>query len=78
MLVLTRRCDEEIVMPDSGITLKVIEIKGNRVKVGISAPDSVKVVRGELALDRHLEFAASHPFTLLTESPLQDKSCQMV
>ena len=47
MLVLSRKKDEKIVIGDS-ITLMVIEIRGDKVRLGIEAPRDVKVVRGEL------------------------------
>ena len=51
MLVLSRRENEEILFPELGITLKVIKTKGNQVRLGISAPQSIKVLRGELAFE---------------------------
>jgi carbon storage regulator len=47
MLVLSRRKDEGIVISD-GITITVSEIRGDRVRLAISAPDSVRILRGEL------------------------------
>lgn len=49
MLVLSRRLDEEIVFPGLGIRVTVLGIDGGRIKVGIEAPPTVKVLRGELA-----------------------------
>ena len=47
MLVLSRKPGEKLrIGPD--ITLTLIEVKGNRVRIGIEAPDQVTVVRGEL------------------------------
>jgi carbon storage regulator len=47
MLVLTRKLHETIrIGPD--ITITIVRVKGNTVRVGIEAPDSVRVVRGEL------------------------------
>ena len=51
MLVLSRREDEKILFPELGITVKVIKTKGNQVRLGISAPESIKVLRGELAFE---------------------------
>ena len=48
MLVLSRRTNEEIVLPGLEITIKVIRTQGNKVRLGIDAPDSIKIVRGEL------------------------------
>ena len=47
MLVLTRRRQERIQIGDN-ITLTVVKIKGNSVRLGIEAPRHVRVVRGEL------------------------------
>ena len=47
MLVLTRKPGEKIRIGDE-IVLTVIEIKGNRIKLGIDAPTDVSIVRGEL------------------------------
>ena len=42
MLALSRRKDEAIIVNDN-IEIKVIDIKGDQVKLGISAPKSVPV-----------------------------------
>ena len=47
MLVLTRKRQEQVRIGDN-ITLTVLRIKGNTVRVGIEAPRDVRVVRGEL------------------------------
>jgi carbon storage regulator len=47
MLVLTRRIGEEIVIADN-IRLTVVNVKHQRVRLGITAPPSVHVVRLEL------------------------------
>jgi carbon storage regulator len=47
MLVLSRKAGEKVVIGD-GITLTVIEVKANRVRVGIDAPGQVRILRGEL------------------------------
>jgi carbon storage regulator len=48
MLVLTRRVGEKIVIADD-IRVSICAIRGNTVRLGISAPVSVGVLRGELA-----------------------------
>jgi carbon storage regulator CsrA len=47
MLVLSRKPGEALVI-GGDITVTVVEITGNRVKVAIDAPDWTHVVRGEL------------------------------
>jgi carbon storage regulator len=51
MLVLSRRCRESIVLPGDGVTIRVLEIRANRVRLGIEAPSGVSVLRGELICD---------------------------
>lgn len=47
MLALSRRKDEAIIINDN-IEIKIIDIKGDQVKLGISAPKSVPVYRKEV------------------------------
>ena len=47
MLVLSRKPGEKVVI-GNGITLSVVEVHGNRVRIGIDAPDQVPIFRGEL------------------------------
>jgi len=48
MLVLTRAPDETILIGDKTVEVRILSVKGNRVRLGISAPRSIKVMRGEL------------------------------
>jgi len=48
MLVLTRRIGESIRVPSCGITVKILEVRGSKVRLGISAPPEIKVLRDEL------------------------------
>ncbi len=48
MLVLSRKIDERIVVPDCGLAITVLAIKGNYVRLGISAPAEIDVYREEL------------------------------
>ena len=47
MLVLSRRAGESIVLGDD-ITVTILEVRGDLVRVGIDAPRSLKVHRAEL------------------------------
>lgn len=49
MLVLSRKPTESIVI-DGQITVTLMEITGNRVRLGIEAPREIPVVRTELTL----------------------------
>ena len=48
MLVLTRKLREQITIGED-VTITVVRIKGSTVQIGIEAPRSIRVVRGELA-----------------------------
>ena len=48
MLVLSRKEDQKIIFPSLGISVEVTRVKGHSVRLGIEAPRSIKVVRGEL------------------------------
>ena len=47
MLLITRRTGESIVINDT-ITLKVLDVRGNRVKLGFEYPEGNTVYREEL------------------------------
>jgi carbon storage regulator len=47
MLVLTRRIGETVVI-DGGITVTVVAVQGNKVRLGINAPAYVRVDREEV------------------------------
>ncbi len=47
MLVLTRKTGEAIII-GNGITVTVVEVKGERVRLGFTAPAEVPVHREEL------------------------------
>ena len=47
MLILTRREGESVKIGD-GITITVLDVKGNQVRLGIEAPKDVAVHREEI------------------------------
>jgi carbon storage regulator len=47
MLVLTRKAGERILIADN-VVVEVLEIQGNRVRIGIQAPSGVTILRQEL------------------------------
>jgi carbon storage regulator len=47
MLILTRRVGETLVIGDD-VTVTVLGIKGNQVRIGVNAPKDVSVHREEI------------------------------
>lgn len=51
MLVLTRKAGERIVIADN-VVVEVLEVQGNRVRIGIQAPQGVTILREELLVGK--------------------------
>ncbi len=68
MLVLSRKKDEKIVIGDQ-ITLMVIDIRGDKVRLGIEAPKDVAVHRQEVyeAIQKEMQMD-SEPRSELNDS----------
>ncbi|MCA9213644.1 MAG: carbon storage regulator [Planctomycetales bacterium] len=47
MLVLSRKAGQELILGDN-VRITITKISGNRVTLGVTAPDDVRVIRGEL------------------------------
>lgn len=54
MLVLTRKVGEKVIV-DGCITVEVVAVEGNKVRIGITAPPEVRVDREEVHVAR-MEF----------------------
>jgi len=56
MLVLSRKRDEKIVI-DNDIIITIVEVRGDKVRIGIEAPADIPVHRREIydAIKRHSE-----------------------
>ena len=52
MLVLSRKVGESVVV-GSNVVIKVMEISGTRVKIGVEAPEEINVHRSEVWVQMH-------------------------
>ena len=48
MLVLSRKKHQTIVIAGGEIVLTIVEIRGDKVKLGIQAPTDISIHRGEV------------------------------
>lgn len=68
MLVLSRRPRESIRI-GSNIQIKCLEVRGNQVKLGITAPDEVVVDREEVYLEKLIRLQPELIATLEVSRP---------
>lgn len=54
MLVLSRKSGEKIVI-GKDIVISVIEVRGDKIRLGIEAPRDVRVMRSELVINNNVE-----------------------
>ncbi len=76
MLVLSRKIEELIEFPELGISIEVLRIKGNSVRLGIKAHESVRILRGEL-LEMMNELQDHDPATVSAPAMPQQFDCQV-
>ncbi len=62
MLILTRRVGETLMIGDS-VTVTVLGVKGNQVRIGINAPKDVAVHREEIYERIHKDDDGRQPGT---------------
>ncbi len=60
MLVLTRKSNQSIMIGDE-IEVSVLSVMGEKVRIGIQAPQRVPVFRKEIYLEIHREAGAAVP-----------------
>ena len=80
MLVLSRKKNESIVI-NGDIRIEILQIKGKQILLGITAPSSMKVLRGELPacstseperLKEEIAFEATIPFEIQGDDEFEE------
>ena len=65
MLVLTRERDGKILIGDD-IAVQVVDIRGDKVRLGIEAPPDVRIDRPEVRASKDAERVSQSPFRMLS------------
>ena len=71
MLVLSRKRDEQIIIGND-VVVTVVEIRGDKVRLGIEAPAHVSVHRQEVYLSINRPKEPAPPDSATTQSPASD------
>ena len=58
MLVLSRKALQSVVIGDD-VRITVVRVEGNQVRIGIEAPQDVRILRGELLEEAEDDFEAA-------------------
>lgn len=72
MLIMRRRAGESFQI-GADIEIEILEITPTRVKIGVSAPPEIGIVRKEIVLTRQANLTASQPAPIETIAWLSEK-----
>ena len=68
MLILTRKVGEVIRIGDT-VTIRVLEVRGSQVRLGVEAPADVRIFREEVYRAMQDEQAGTAPASMPTRKP---------
>ena len=69
MLILTRKEGEQIAVPECRLTITVLDVRGKRVQLGVSAPAGIGVYRGEVLQPIHFPHDCQESASTTLEDP---------
>lgn len=50
-MLIINRCPDDVIAIGDDITVSVIEVSGNQIRIGVDAPKEVSILREELLYD---------------------------
>jgi carbon storage regulator len=68
MLILTRKVGEVIRIGDA-VIIRVLEVRGSQVRLGVDAPSDVRIFREEVYQAMQDEHAGAAPSSIPTRKP---------
>ena len=75
MLVLTRKVDQSLIIDDQ-IVIRVVDVRGGKVRLGIEAPRHISIARDDAQhkLAREAQHLLAHEAQLTFQCEVQDES----
>jgi carbon storage regulator len=70
MLVISRKTDETFIINDN-ITIHILEINGDKVKIGIEAPKDVKIMRSEILETEKINIEAQSNSVVIAQEEIK-------
>lgn len=69
MLVISRKVNETFIINDN-ITVRILEINGDKIKIGIEAPKDIKIMRSEVVETEKMNIEAQNASTVIDQDKI--------
>lgn len=70
MLVISRKVNETFII-DENITVRILEISGDKIKIGIDAPKDIKIMRSEILETENMNREAQNLCSTIDKNKLK-------
>ncbi|MDF2685974.1 MAG: carbon storage regulator CsrA [Clostridia bacterium] len=69
MLVISRKVNETFIINDN-ITVQILEINGDKIKIGIEAPKDIRIMRSEILETEKLNIEAQNNSIIIDQEKI--------